>query len=202
MRLPLLLILLPLLALSADFYIFRRNFRHKSKWIKILWWGLSLVTLLLVCIGVTGLFAFPGKLDINISMWIFYIFFLVYMPKWFYSIFSLFDYVPRLWKRKKGKWGHMIGTALALYVIGSMLYGAFYARQHPIYNYRTISFPNLPEDFDGYRIVQFSDLHLETLGSAANYLPRWINRINQLHPDLIVLREISSTAEETNCLLT
>ncbi|MDB0674009.1 metallophosphoesterase, partial [Barnesiella intestinihominis] len=35
-------------------------------------------------------------------------------------------------------------------------------------------------------IVQFSDLHLETLGSAANYLPRWINRINQLHPDLIV----------------
>ena len=186
MRLPLLLILLPLLALSADFYIFRRNFRHKSKWIKILWWGLSLVTLLLVCIGVTGLFAFPGKLDINISMWIFYIFFLVYMPKWFYSIFSLFDYVPRLWKRKKGKWGHMIGTALALYVIGSMLYGAFYARQHPIYNYRTISFPNLPEDFDGYRIVQFSDLHLETLGSAANYLPRWINRINQLHPDLIV----------------
>ena len=186
MRLPLLLILLPLLALSADFYIFRRYFRHKSKWIKILWWGLSLVTLLLVCIGVTGLFAFPGKLDINISMWIFYIFFLVYMPKWFYSIFSLFDYVPRLWKRKKGKWGHMIGTALALYVIGSMLYGAFYARQHPIYNYRTISFPNLPEDFDGYRIVQFSDLHLETLGSAANYLPRWINRINQLHPDLIV----------------
>ena len=154
MRLPLLLILLPLLALSADFYIFRRNFRHKSKWIKILWWGLSLVTLLLVCIGVTGLFAFPGKLDINISMWIFYIFFLVYMPKWFYSIFSLFDYVPRLWKRKKGEWGHMIGTALALYVIGSMLYGAFYARQHPIYNYRTISFPNLPEDFDGYRIVQ------------------------------------------------
>ena len=121
MRLPLLLILLPLLALSADFYIFRRNFRHKSKWIKILWWGLSLVTLLLVCIGVTGLFAFPGKLDINISMWIFYIFFLVYMPKWFYSIFSLFDYVPRLWKRKKGEWGHMIGTALALYVIGSML---------------------------------------------------------------------------------
>ena len=93
---------------------------------------------------------------------------------------------PRLWKRKKGKWGHMIGTALALYVIGSMLYGAFYARQHPIYNYRTISFPNLPEDFAGYRIVQFSDLHLETLGSAANYLPRWINRINQLHPDLIV----------------
>ena len=117
---------------------------------------------------------------------ILYFFFLVYMPKWFYSIFSLFDYVPRLWKRKKGKWGHMIGTALALYVIGSMLYGAFYARQHPIYNYRTISFPNLPEDFDGYRIVQFSDLHLETLGSAANYLPRWINRINQLHPDLIV----------------
>ena len=46
---------------------------------------------------------------------------LVYMPKWFYSIFSLFDYVPRLWKRKKGKWGHMIGTALALYVIGSMI---------------------------------------------------------------------------------
>lgn len=102
MRLPLLLILLPLLALLADFYIFRRNLRHKSKWIKILWWGLSLVTLFLVCMGVTGLFAFTGKHDINITMWIFYIFFLVYMPKWFYTIFSLFDYVPRLWKGRKG----------------------------------------------------------------------------------------------------
>ena len=60
MRLPLLLILLPLLALSADFYIFRRNFRHKSKWIKILWWGLSLVTLLLVYRG-DGAIRFSGE---------------------------------------------------------------------------------------------------------------------------------------------
>lgn len=185
MRLPLLLILLPLLALSADFYIFRRNFRHKSKWINSLVGPFLSHSPSRVYRG-DGAIRFSGEarykyLHVDI------LYFLLGLHAQMVLLHIFFIRLrPRLWKRKKGKWGHMIGTALALYVIGSMLYGAFYARQHPIYNYRTISFPNLPEDFDGYRIVQFSDLHLETLGSAANYLPRWINRINQLHPDLIV----------------
>ena len=186
MRLPLLLISLPLLALLTDVYLFRRHLRHAPRWLKVLWWSLTGVVLVAVFLAVLFQVKFRGTLDINVAMWAFYAFFLVYMPKWFYAILSLFDYLPRLWHKRRGRWGHIAGAALALFVAASMLYGAFYARQHPVYNERTISFDRLPEGFDGYRIVQFSDLHIETLGSAGRYLPEWVDRINSLHPDLIV----------------
>ncbi len=186
MRLPLLLISLPILAILADIYIFRRNLRDKALWLKIIWWSISCLTLLGVLFGLVFNLKFRGVLTINATMWLFYTFFLVYMPKWFYTICSLFDYLPRLWRKKRSRAGHIIGMGMALYVMGAMLYGAFYARQHPVYNYQTIDFPHLPDSFDGYRIVQFSDLHIETLGSAARYLPRWVEHINQLAPDLIV----------------
>lgn len=186
MRLPLLLISLPLLALLTDVYLFRRHLRHAPGWLKACWWSLTGVVLVAVFLAVLFQVKFRGTIDINVAMWAFYAFFLVYMPKWFYSILSLFDYLPLLWHKRRGRWGHFAGAALALFVAASMLYGAFYARQHPVYNERTISFDRLPEGFDGYRIVQFSDLHIETLGSAGRYLPEWVDRINSLHPDLIV----------------
>ena len=144
MRLPLLLILLPLLALTTDAYIYGRNLRNRSRWVKILWWSVTAVVLVAVFVAVLFQFKFRGTIDINVAMWIFYGFFLVYMPKWFYSICSLFDYLPRLWHKRRGRWGHFVGLALSFYVMGSMLYGAFYARQHPVYNYRTITFDRLP----------------------------------------------------------
>ncbi len=186
MRLPLLLISLPLLALLADIYLFRRHLRHAPRWLKVFWWGLTAVVLVAVFLAVLFQVKFRGIIGINVVMWAFYAFFLVYMPKWFYAILSLFDYLPRLWHKHHSRWGDIAGAALALFVAASMLYGAFYARQHPVYNERTITFDRLPEGFDGYRIVQFSDLHIETLGSAGRYLPEWVNRINSLHPDLIV----------------
>ena len=186
MRLPLLLISLPLLALLTDVYLFRRHLRHAPGWLKACWWSLTGVVLVAVFLAVLFQVKFRGTIDINVAMWAFYAFFLVYMPKWFYSILSLFDYLPHLWHKRRGRWGHIAGAALALFVAASMLYGAFYARQHPVYNERTITFDRLPEGFDGYRIVQFSDLHIETLGSAGRYLPEWVDRINSLHPDLIV----------------
>lgn len=186
MRLPLLLISLPLLALLTDVYLFRRHLRHAPGWLKACWWSLTGVVLVAVFLAVLFQVKFRGTIDINVAMWAFYAFFLVYMPKWFYSILSLFDYLPRLWHKPRSRWGHIVGSALALFVAASILYGAFYARQHPVYNERTISFDRLPEGFDGYRIVQFSDLHIETLGSAGRYLPEWVDRINSLHPDLIV----------------
>lgn len=45
---------------------------------------------------------------------------------------------------------------------------------------------NLPEAFDGYRIVQLSDLHVGTFGSNTDFVERVVERTNDLHPDMIV----------------
>ena len=49
-----------------------------------------------------------------------------------------------------------------------------------------IPFSSLPAAFDGYRIVQLSDLHLGTYASSPAAVREIVDRVNALHPDLIV----------------
>ncbi len=48
----------------------------------------------------------------------------------------------------------------------------------------SINFANLPHSFNGFRIVQISDLHLGSW-SASGELETAINRINELNPDVV-----------------
>lgn len=50
----------------------------------------------------------------------------------------------------------------------------------------TLRFPNLPEAFDGFRIVQISDLHA-SLWVGKSYLDRVVERINEIPKDLVVI---------------
>lgn len=43
----------------------------------------------------------------------------------------------------------------------------------------------LPKDFDGYRIVHISDMHIEGFDDNPAYLDTMVNAINKLSPDLI-----------------
>ena len=46
--------------------------------------------------------------------------------------------------------------------------------------------PSLPTAFDGYRIVQLSDLHLGSLAKHPDFIRRIVETVNAEHPDLIV----------------
>lgn len=48
-----------------------------------------------------------------------------------------------------------------------------------------ISFPQLPEAFDGYRIVHISDIHARSFRKRPGALRRAVRKINGLNPDLI-----------------
>ncbi|MCK0109469.1 metallophosphoesterase [Flavobacteriaceae bacterium S0825] len=58
-----------------------------------------------------------------------------------------------------------------------------------IYNFKTyhlkIVFKDLPETFDGLRIVHISDLHLGSFNYRFHILKRAVSKINHLKPDLI-----------------
>lgn len=49
-----------------------------------------------------------------------------------------------------------------------------------------LQFPNLPASFDGFRIVQISDLHA-SFGVGRNYLMQVVKEINELKKNLIVI---------------
>ena len=49
-----------------------------------------------------------------------------------------------------------------------------------------VTFDNLPAQFDGYQLVQLSDIHTRSFLKRPKSLQRCIDKVNNLHPDLIV----------------
>ena len=67
-----------------------------------------------------------------------------------------------------------------------MWWGALINRNRIQVNEVEIEIDRLPESFDGYRIAQLSDLHVGTFGTDTTFISRLTDRVNSLHPDLIV----------------
>jgi uncharacterized protein len=77
-----------------------------------------------------------------------------------------------------------------LLVISLCLLAVFYVRDiEPNWiEIRTVQMPlpHLAPEFSGYRIVQLSDIHADRW-MTANRLAKVVHRVNDLHPDLVVL---------------
>lgn len=85
----------------------------------------------------------------------------------------------------RNKFLQYIGFVAGGLVLGTMFTGMFkWAYEFKIIREK-IKFPHLPEEFNGFRIVQISDLHLGSWTSKKP-LQRAVDMINELQPDLIL----------------
>lgn len=66
------------------------------------------------------------------------------------------------------------------------LYAGEIARHEVDVVHRPIAIANLPQPFQGYRIVQISDIHLDEFTEPL-FLERIVDRVNQLHADLVLI---------------
>lgn len=69
---------------------------------------------------------------------------------------------------------------------GSALCGMTYGYRHVMVKQFDYVNPQLPDAFDGYRIVQISDLHLGTIRGDKALVQKIVDSINHLNPDLVV----------------
>lgn len=78
-------------------------------------------------------------------------------------------------------------SAIGLSVLCVILltYGTYIGRWKYAVTRFEYSNPDVPKAFDGYRIVQISDLHLSTFDDNKQKLTELIDTINALNPDLI-----------------
>lgn len=84
--------------------------------------------------------------------------------------------------------GLLTGLLLALLAAATYLYGTYIGARRFVVRHVELSFADLPPAFDGYRIVQLSDLHSGTLtGRRASLLQQAVDSINAVQPDAIVL---------------
>ena len=107
------------------------------------------------------------------SMWLFWTWLLLVLPRLFYYLFRRLR-LPRA--------GIVVGAAVAL----SLIWGVTAGRTSIRVSRLTVCSEKLPAAFDGFRIVQLSDLHVGTLVSPERELQRVVDSVASLRPDLIL----------------
>lgn len=79
-----------------------------------------------------------------------------------------------------------IGLVVAFCISAASFYGLVWGWRHLVVRQQTITVPDLPKEFDGFRIVQVSDLHLEMFEGQEAFISSLVDSVNAAHPDLIV----------------
>lgn len=88
--------------------------------------------------------------------------------------------------RNKGKLRNVIGLAIPIIIIGAIVYGFTLGFEKFKVQQVTFESEDLPEAFDGYKIVMFSDAHVGNFKSRPQILKRAVDSINAQHADAVV----------------
>lgn len=179
-------ILILLGIILPDLYIDRHYLRrHKSWWKRVLWWTPSVLLL-----AATVFFTLQRHFIPEEPIWLYaylFAFGVLVLPKLFFALCSSLGLLVCKLLHKRMNWGNLIGWVLALFSIYMVCYGSFVGHKKLEVKHIELTFQDLPEAFDGYRIVHFSDAHVGTFsGSLRELLQRDIDSINAQQADLIV----------------
>ena len=155
-----------------DWYIYRHYIRHwKNKWMRLSYWIPS-VSLLVAMGYIFGGFAPESSLS---ALGVFLVVFLcINVPK------ALFSILMPLVKKTA------IGLGIALLAMAYLIFGATEGKRYFQVKETTIESKDVPQGFDGYRIVQLSDMHVGSWNGNTQAMEKAVSIINGLQPDLIV----------------
>ena len=175
------LIIMAVLCIAMDVYICRRLRRNGYRW--SMWFNILLALLaavLVVAIGVLPMSSasMPNSTFVN-CQYMLYTFFAILAPK------AIGMVVYGLLRWMKRRWAAACAFIVAALIFGVMWWGAIVTPGTIEVNEVELEFANLPDAFDGYRIVQWSDAHLGTYNGHTAIVEKQINTINALHGDMI-----------------
>lgn len=176
-----------LFVLSTDtalYFSLKTYFR--KRWQKILYWvhsGLFIALLLVYHFAVPRLqgpeaYRWIGTMIGTLSLF--------YTPKLLFLIFNSIGWIMGRFIRKIWYFFRILGTVIAILVFALIFYGMTWGRYNYEIETEKISLAKLPVAFNGYKIVQLSDLHLGSYGKNYKGVARLVKEVNALNPDLIV----------------
>lgn len=188
MRLPIIpLLVFLVLNVFVDTYIYgilKHRFRSLLPSKIQLWSANALFILILAVICLPKRNCTNGML--MAMMWMLYTYIAFYLPKYLFVIIDLIAKIPCLFKRHRLSWLSITGAVLSVVTFVALWWGALVNRFNIDVKDVEIEIAGLPDGFDGYRIVQFSDMHVGTFGNDTTFVSTFVDRINALNPDLIV----------------
>lgn len=150
-------------------------------WLRLLWWlpGASMLSVSVVYAMIDD-FA-PA----NLTLFNAYLFMLglIVLPKVLFVLSSLIGRAVRHVFGLRRNWGNYIGLLIVLGELYVLFIGTMVGNDRLCVQRVTLEFADLPEAFDGYRIVLFSDAHLGSM--RTELLGRAVSEMNSLRPDMI-----------------
>lgn len=183
-----LVLLLLLFLVVPDTYIYYVHVLHKTRNIRlrIAYWLPTLLLAtgyyILLCTSGENIMAHHayaiGKLTVGA--------FLFAIPK---TLFMLFSLIGVLFHRLL-HWCRLpftvTGLTVGAVVFFSILYGTLFGINR--FEVKEVEFhhPHLPQGFDGYRIVQLSDIHIGSWTEDPASIEKLVELVNEQHPDLVV----------------
>lgn len=177
-----------LLIILPDLYVDRHYLRKKkgyTLWKCIFWWMPAIVMVIYTCYLATVRDFAPDPAD-SLFLYLLLLGLLVF-PKVLFALFSFTGWMICRLVNSKKNWGNLIGILLALFIIYVVIYGSTIGLRKLRINNIDYYSADLPPAFDGYRIVQFSDVHVGSYsGRNAKILEKITDSINAQHGDMIV----------------
>lgn len=118
--------------------------------------------------------------------WFSILFFLFTAPKLLLSVCTILGVPFHKWLHWPRTPFIATGLTMATASIIIIIYGSFIGRSQFEVREVTYTSSRLPQAFDGYRIVQLSDIHIGSWEGSTSAIQRLVNLVNEQHPDLIV----------------
>lgn len=183
-----LFIFLLIFLILPDIYLYLRFIiKLTSKlWLRLLYWLPSI----LLSSGLVYLVYFANdplaEKHTQAIGWFSIFFFLFTAPKLILAFFTLLGVPFHKWLRWPRTPFICTGLTLGVLCIIVIIYGSFIGRTQFDVKEVTYTSPRLPQAFDGYRIVQLSDIHIGSWQGNTPAIQKLVNLVNEQHPDLIV----------------
>ena len=175
------LIIMAVLCIAIDVFICRRL--HRNGYRGLAWFNGALAVLtagLATAVAVMPLGeAATSNSTFVTGQYMLYTFFALVVPK------ALGMLVYALGRLIRQRWMTVCAFIVAALVFGVMWWGAIVTPGKVEVKEVELYFDRLPDAFDGYRIVQWSDSHLGTYNGRTAIVEKQIKAINDLHPDII-----------------
>ncbi len=194
---PITLLLLALMVIIPDLYIYQRFMRNRTNRSTAILHGILSTYFIVVSLAIMLNMNRIYNPETSYRLLRFItILGCVYIPK---LIFCNFDLVFFLTKKRWRKIQYAGYIAAGLTFL-TMLHGVVYERfnfKKGVYN---IELADLPPAFEGYKIVQISDMHLGSFTYSQERLKPLMDSINAQHPDIIVFTGdmVNNFASECN----
>ena len=188
MRVPVFpLIIMAIICMAIDFYILMAAVKRCKSKVPARIQMFSELILYVFFIGVLCLPRESGSDDMLLTvMWSLFVVISIYAAKFVFVFFDLIASIPMLFKKPRLSWLSVTGGCLALITFLAMWWGALVNRFRVQVNEVEIVVPDLPDSFDGFRIVQISDLHTGTYGADTTFISKLVDQVNALNGDMIV----------------